>query len=222
MGSWSETCVITNTPIRRNHNVKMVLFKPLLTKDHQNYDGHVNRMVTHFDLLMKCFVNIYTGAYDDYGGLKQLPREEFEDNHKYFFIHDDVWNNVVSYVQSRIDTQDVVCEATYKDFISRFDYELDCSYLSLDNKQRFLDGEFKELLYVLAFMEFARKYAWIGDQNRGKQFYCYREHALIAEQIQSVIARRGENNISPKSKKIKVDKIMESSRSLITLLEEYE
>jgi hypothetical protein len=205
MGSWNETCVITNLPIRSSEkDVKMVVFKPF-----SNDDYSLRRMVTDPDTMVKCFRNIFAGDYDDYGSLEvyqsigdgfELP-EDLE-GYQYFFAKGDAWNAIVSYVDGQINSPDEYAGWEYKHYISCFKT---CIWLNRDSViSKFPDNLFSgreaedpddiqisswftELLYVLAFLQNTRRDIWIGDVYRGCQTTNYEEHSLIAEQIKSQI-----------------------------------
>ena len=121
MGSWDETCAITQTPIRAGDPAVLAfldreeLFCISKTAHGPNDGdslpprfeafGH-----THFDLRAVLF--IAKGTYNDYGWLNELPKKTNEDPRRYqtpgddnpfgsgfnltVFFHRDVWDEIVA------------------------------------------------------------------------------------------------------------------------------
>ena len=201
MGCWNETCAVTNTPIRYGaSNVKLVLFKPLHMANPEHYQYHIDRMVSEPSKIRKCFVDVFSGRYNDYGSLEcsDIP-DGFQDEYKYFFVHGDVWDAVVAYVQSQIDNPDEYSGWEYKYYFNGFENSVRMDSLPhLDGSELEIypagkEKQFKETLYVLYFLSSTRRNPWIGDKFRGSQSMNLEEHKLIAEQIVKIAEAEDED-----------------------------
>lgn len=209
MGSWTETCAITNLPIRWNEqDVRLVVFKPFAKDSHS-----LKWMITDPETMVKCFKNIFVGDYNDYGRLEthkslvegfELP-EDLKKDYQYFFAKGDVWDAVVKYVDKKINSSDEYEGWQYEHCISCFKTSMWFSRNSVIGKfpDYLCSGEepsdpddiqiptwFTELLYVLAFLQNTRRDVWVGDAHRGSQTTNYEEHLLIAAKIQSHVFRQ--------------------------------
>lgn len=197
MGCWNETCAVTNTPIRYGMpNVKMVLFK-LLKMSAQHNQYQLIRMASEPLVIRRSFFDVLTGDYDDYGRLTCADFPPELNTYQYFFVNGDAWDAVVAFVQSQLDNPDEYVGWDYKHYMKCFETIVKTeSFAPLDDGAIFPVGKeekFKEVLYVLCFLQYTRRDPWIGDRFRGSQSMNLEEHKLIAEQILKIASNKEDN-----------------------------
>ena len=84
MGSWNETCAVTNLPIIYPEEVVM-----LLLKDDETAKALAEPSQLRLRLLRK--IELHFGTYNDYGWIRELERDERDS----LFVKRRVWDEVV-------------------------------------------------------------------------------------------------------------------------------
>ena len=170
-------------------------------------DYESRRMVEGGEQTLKTFVGVFTGEYDDYGRIicADLPGDfdTAEGKYRTFFVNGNAWNATVEFVKAQIALPEEYDGWEYKRIIKGFEVvsagvnamkqmlemakarrdpsaSLPSTTVSLYPEGR--EEIFKELLYILAILNFTRRDPWVGDLSRGSQATNYDAHAMLARE----------------------------------------
>ena len=109
MGTWGETCAISNLPINcldSGEDIVMVVFHKhncILGEDHGTEMDYLRRVADGEEHTGHYFKGVFRGAYDSVGGLEDLTSgnddqypDDLHNEYIRFFVYGSVWDEVVA------------------------------------------------------------------------------------------------------------------------------
>lgn len=180
MGSWDETCALTNRPIGVGQRAVMVVFE-------EGAQDLQMRLRSSFDGFFDKILDIHRGSYDDYGNLEEVE-VDYRENIAIFF-HENVWDEVVKYARSSDAFEfKYIHEMNDRQWLEKYNGEAavaDSNYFKTKGipykSLREPTEIMKDFFYVTSFSLCARRDIMSGLLFRGKQEYDNEPQKILHE-----------------------------------------